>query len=863
MFKQAPANADITHFSSLGATDLLKELGSSIEGLSNEIAMARLEQYGPNSLDISKRLNPVLQFLALFLSPLPLLLIGLSFVTFITGGTVGALVIALMVLLSTGLAFLQEFKSNKAAEKLKSMVSIKVTVLRNGVELDIPFKEVVPGDVVKLSAGDLMPADLRLLSSNDLFVNQSSLTGESMPVEKFSAEAPESGKALFDLPNVCFMGSHVVSGLGLGVVLRTATQTQFGQLAIEITSQKKVSSFDQGIKRFIWLMIRFMVVMVPLVFFINGFVKGDWLEALLFATAVAVGLTPEMLPMLVTVNLAKGAIAMSRKRVIVKRLNSIQNLGAMDVLCTDKTGTLTRDEIILERYVTIDGKEDDRVLDYAYLNSHYQSGLKNLLDVAVLKHEEVHQKLHSTVTYEKIDEVPFDFQRRRMSVVIRHSDGRQTLICKGAVDETVSCCSKVFLNGDVTEMASDHQTQGASLFAELSADGFRVIAVAIKELPTYTGEIPKYSQADEVGLTLMGYVAFLDPPKETAKPAIALLRDSGISIKVLTGDNEWVTKKICTDVGLQFSSVMLGPEVDACDDLMLAKAVKENSIYARMTPQQKSRVIQALQAQGHVVGYLGDGINDGPGLKVADVSVSVDTAVDIAKESADIILLEKSLLVLQQGVLEGRKVFGNIMKYIKMSASSNFGNMFSMIGASAMLPFLPMAPVQILLNNLLYDFSQTAVPTDYVDEEYLSKPRAWDVGNIARYMLCIGPISSLFDYATFGWLWFVMRADSLGDANLFQTGWFVESLLSQTLIVHIIRTGKIPFIQSRSSWPLLFTTIGICIVGAILPYTHLSGLLQMQALPAIYWYGLIPILLCYLALTQLIKSALVRRFGVT
>ncbi len=853
---------DITHFSNVQHDSLLKELGSSIEGLRTDVAISRLRQYGPNTIDITRKIHPLLQFLALFLSPLPLLLIALSIISLVTGGVTGSLVIGAMVFLSTGLAFLQEYKSNKAAEKLRQLVSIKVTVLRENLEQDIPLSELVPGDLVKLSAGDLIPADLRLLSTNDLFVNQSSLTGEAMPVEKVASSS--DAKSVFELPNICFMGSHVVSGLGLAVVVHTASQTMFGQLAKDIVSAKKTSSFDKGIKQFIWLMIKFMAVMVPAVFLINGLIKGDWLEALLFATAVAVGLTPEMLPMLVTINLAKGAIAMSRKRVIVKRLNSIQNLGAMDVLCTDKTGTLTQDEIILERYVDIAGNEDETVLEYAYLNSHYQSGLKNLLDVAVLKHIDIHQKLHQAAAFEKLDEIPFDFQRRRMSVVVKQNEALQILICKGAVEEIASCCTKVVLNGQVQAITPELKVQQESLFAELSSDGFRVIAVAIKEIAVANANPNNhYTVADENNLTLVGYVAFLDPPKDSARPAIAELHALGVKVKILTGDNELVTRKICSEVGVSVKRVLIGSQVDELTDDQLATVAEEISVFARMSPQQKARVIQVLQSKGHVVGYLGDGINDGPGLKTADVSISVDTAVDIAKESADIILLEKNLLIMKEGVLEGRKVFGNIMKYIKMSASSNFGNMFSMVGASALLPFLPMAPVQILLNNLLYDFSQTSVPTDNVDAEYLTEPRTWDIAHIARYMFCIGPISSLFDYATFGLLWFVLRADSLADASLFQTGWFVESLLSQTLIVHIIRTGKIPFIQSRPSLPLLLTTSVICLVAIVLPFSHLAGPLQMSPLPAIYWYGLAPILLCYFGLTQFVKSLLVRRFGLT
>jgi Mg2+-importing ATPase len=655
------------------------------------------------------------------------------------------------------------------------------------------------------------------------------------------------------------MGSHVVSGMGDALVLKTGNASFFGELARETTAQTKKSSFDQGINRFTWLMVRLMAVMIPSVFLINGFIKGDWLEAALFAIAVGVGLAPEMLPMLVTINLAKGAIALSQKLVIVKRLNAVQNLGAMNILCTDKTGTLTQDEIILERHVDVNGKEDVRVLEYAYLNSHYQAGLKNLLDVAVLKHEEVHHKLHGENTYEKIDEIPFDFQRRRMSVVIRKNDQEDILICKGAVEEIISCCKYAQVEDKLVEIAKDDQLHLEKVVQALNNDGFRVIAVAIKQ----EARVDKaYGIPDESDLILLGYVAFLDPPKESAKPAIEALGECGVEVKILTGDNELITRKVCKEVGLAVDRVVHGSQIDDLNDSQLAKEVAITQIFVKMTPQQKARVIRILQSQGHVVGYLGDGINDGPGLKVADVSISVDSAVDIAKESADIILLEKSLMVLYQGVLEGRRVFGNIMKYLKMSASSNFGNMFSMLGASALLPFLPMAPIQILLNNLLYDFSQTAVPTDKVDPEYLQRPRAWDVGGLARYIFCIGPISSIFDYLTFAFLWFVLKANTPELSPLFQTGWFVESLLSQTLVVYVIRTGKIPFKESSPSLPLVVTTLVICTLGIVLPYTFLGAGFQMVELPDAYWYGLTLLLPCYLLLTQLVKVWFIRKWGV-
>ena len=854
----------------LPMSDLLAQLSTRPEGLTAAEAASALQRFGTNTLALSRRTHPAWQLLRMLVSPLSLLLMALATASWLTGEARGAVVIVAMVVLSTLLSFVQERRSSQAAEKLKALVSTRIRVQRDGRDEDLDVALVVPGDVVHLAVGDIIPADLRLLDGKDLFVNEASLSGESLPADKHPAVPDASADSAFDLKNLCFMGSHVVSGTAHGVVLRTGAATFFGHIADETTRQRKKTAFDLGLERFTGLMIRFMAVMVPAVFIINGMVKGDWFEAALFAIAVAVGLTPEMLPMLATINLAKGALAMSRRKVIVKRLTAVQNMGAMDVLCTDKTGTLTQDSVILERHVDVTGQTDPLVLEYAYLNSHYQSGLRNLLDVAVLQHVEVHERLHDADTYTRVDEIPFDFERRRMSVVLERvpaakhaaddSERSHILICKGAVEEVIACCRVARVSGAEVPLDDARRQQIDSVVAQLNNDGFRVIAVAIREEPAAPHE---YSVADETGLTLLGYVAFLDPPKESAGPAIAALRESGVTVKILTGDNERVTRKICRDVGLPVERIVLGPETDALDDPALAKLAGEVAVFAKMTPDQKSRVIRALQSLGHVVGYMGDGINDGPSLKAADLSISVDSAVDIAKESADIILLEKSLLVLQQGVLEGRRVFANLMKYIRMSASSNFGNMFSMLGASALLPFLPMAPVQVLLNNLLYDFSQTAVPTDTVDDEYLRQPRAWDIGGIARTMVFIGPISSLFDYATFGLMWWVLGATAPADAALFQTGWFVESLLSQTLIVHVLRTARLPFVESAPSPALLATTLGICAIGVLLPYTPLGASFNLVPLPANYWLAMAVLLPAYFALTQWVKGRLVRRFGVS
>jgi Mg2+-importing ATPase len=654
------------------------------------------------------------------------------------------------------------------------------------------------------------------------------------------------------------MGSAVVSGIGCGVVVLTGGRTAFGRVADMVAAQRIQTSFDKGITRFTWLMIGFILVMVPLVFVTNGLTKGNWFEALLFAVAVAVGLTPEMLPMIVTVNLAKGAIAMSRKKVIVKRLNAIQNFGAMDVLCTDKTGTLTQDRIILKRHLDLRGDESDQVLEYAYLNSTHQSGLKNLLDVAVLKHVELHEYLKAHERFTKIDEMPFDFERRRMSVVLAREDGAHILICKGAVEEIFSVCTRYVINAEAGTLDESHFTAAKSTTASLNADGFRVIAVAYKEMPP---EQAAYSVGDEADLTLLGYIAFLDPPKETAAAAIDALKACGVQVKILTGDNDIVARHICHEVGLPVDRLVLGKELERLSPAQLADLAETASVFAKVSPSQKASIVDALHRQGHVVGFMGDGINDGPALKVADVGVSVDSAVDIAKESADIILLEKSLAVLGEGVLEGRKVFGNITKYIKMGASSNFGNMFSVLGASIILPFLPMAPIQVLTNNLLYDFSQTAIPSDNVDEEYLRVPRRWDISNIMKFMLLIGPISSIFDYITYFMMLYVFGA--WDKPSLFQTGWFVESLLTQTLIIHIIRTAKLPFVESRASGALITTSLIIATVGVAIPFTSLGTFLGFTPLPPTYWAGLLLILLGYAVLTHVTKTWLVRRFGLS
>ena len=857
----------LTQLAGLEAPAVLRQLAVSELGLSAAEVARRRQECGENRIAHERREPLALQALKRLANPLNLLLLVLAAMSMGMGDRRAAFIIFVMVILSLTLATIQERRSSRAAERLRAMVHTTAAVIRAAAEpagtagpiqtVEIPIEELVPGDIVHLSAGDMIPADLRLIAAKDLFVNQASLTGESLPVEKHATPTGAGAAGITAMSNICFMGTTVVSGSATGVVALTGRRAYFGSLAETIAGERVPTSFDKGVNRFAWLMIRFILVMAPLVFLINGLTKGDWVQALLFATAVAVGLTPEMLPMIVTVNLAKGAIAMSRRKVVVKRLSAIQNFGAMDVLCTDKTGTLTQDRVILQKALDLEGGDSREVLEYAYLNSYYQSGLRNLLDVAVLQHEQARSLEAAARTYRKFDEVPFDFERRRMSVAVE-GGGRRLLICKGAVEEVFAASSHGRAGGETFALDDSHLATLRRSVDELNADGFRVIAVAVKELPAAQSVCGRNDESD---LLLVGYIAFLDPPKESAARAIAALAKHGVAVKVLTGDNETITRRICREVGLTAERIVSGAELEGLTAVELATLIERAQVFARVSPTQKAAVIAGLQRNGHVVGFLGDGINDGAALKGADVGISVDSAVDIAKESADLILLEKSLLVLDDGVMEGRRVFGNVVKYIRMGASSNFGNMFSVIGASAWLPFLPMAPVQVLTNNLLYDFSQTAIPTDGVDEEYLARPRRWEIGNIGRFMLAIGPISSLFDYATYGTMYFLFGAKTPAQAALFQTGWFVESIISQTLIIHVIRTSRLAFIESRASAPLMLTSLAVCAVGALLPYSPFAGALGFVPLPPLFWPILALMVLAYLALTHIMKVWFHRRFG--
>lgn len=854
-------------------------LETSEEGLSDNTVKDRIKIYGKNEIATQKAPSWLKQFAHSFFNPFNYILACIAIISlFIDAILVPSeekdfstcIIIAIMLLFSTILRFIQEFRSNKAAEALKKMVKTSCLTKRKFKDSEeIEITDIVPGDIILLSAGDMVPADCRILKSKDLFISESILTGEALPVEK-NAFAIKNAKEQnpLTLQNICFMGTNVVSGSATVVVANTGIFTYFGSISRNLVSKRPETSFDIGVNKVSFLLIQFMLVMTPVIFLINGFVKDDWMQALLFAIAVAVGLTPEMLPMIVTANLAKGAVNMSKKKVIVKRLNAIQNIGAMDILCTDKTGTLTLDKIVLETHLNVRGMDDDEVLKWAYLNSFHQTGLKNLLDQAVLDHAEVHNLMKADELYMKVDEIPFDFERRRMSVVLNTSKGKHLMISKGAVEEMLSLCKYALDPGDDHSLHIENDNivplDGAmkqkilKMSEKLNAEGLRVLLVAIRE---FEGNHPlNYSVADENNLTLTGFIGFLDPAKPSAEPSIKALHKLGVEIKVITGDNDIVAKKICHDVGIPINNIMLGEELDHISDEELSRNMDLYSIFAKVSPLQKQRIVKVLKSKGHTVGFMGDGINDAAAIKEADVGISVDTGADIAKESADIILLEKDLMVLRSGVIYGRRTFGNIIKYIKMTASSNFGNMFSMIGASAFLPFLPMLPLQILTQNLLYDVSQSSIPWDTMDKDFLEKPKKWDAGSIKKFMLYIGPLSSIFDYITFAVMFFIFKANTPEHQSLFQTGWFVEGLLSQTLIVHIIRTKKIPFIQSWAAAPVVALTSLIMLIGLSIPFTPIAGYLKMQPLPLSYFPYLLAILTGYCILTQLVKQWFIKKF---
>jgi Mg2+-importing ATPase len=849
--------------------ELFAKLGASVGGLTSEQAADKLGDVGPNAVAAGRHRSIIFDLLDRCRNPLVIQLLVITAVFYLTGDRVTAGIVGGMVFLSVFLSYFQESRSSRAVEKLQKMVKTTVNALRDGKEVDVLLEDIVPGDIVVLAAGSLIPADLRVLAAKDFFVSQSALTGESMPVEKSADPNQLAGRALFDFTNACFMGSNVLSGSARAVVLVTGSKTYFGSLAEKLLSKRDPTSFDSGVLSFTWLMIRFMIVMVSTVFLIIGLRDHDWVEALLAALSCAVGLTPEMLPMIMTVCLSKGALMMSRKKVIVKHLNAIQNFGAMDVLCTDKTGTLTQDHVVLERYVDVTNRVSEDVLRYAYMNSFYQTGLRNLLDRAILAHTDLDVERNCR----KVDEIPFDFKRRRMSVVIDYED-RHVLICKGAVEEVIGACVNYQVDEDINPLIQLIRDDLLDEYRSLSAQGYRVLAIAYRE---FDRSKSVFSVGDESDLILLGYIAFFDPPKDTSARAIEALGRSGVAVKILTGDNELVTRKVCSDVAMPITKMVTGPQLAALDEAAFGREIAEANVLARLTPDQKERVIKTLRGQGHVVGFMGDGINDVLAMKAADVGISVDTAVDVAKESADLILLEKSLLVLEDGILEGRKVFGNIIKYIKMGASSNFGNMFSYIGFGFVLPagLLAMTPLQLLLNNFLYDFSQVGIPLDNVDQEYLDRPRRWNIRSIQNFMVFIGPVSSVFDYATWFLMLYVFGCIAYGHSGtpeatkshleqLFHSAWFVESIVTQTLIVHIIRTRRIPFIQSRASPTMLLTTLSVIAVGIWLPFSPapIAHYLGLVPLPWVFFLWLLLFALTYCVLTHTVKTWFYKRFGV-
>ncbi|GAA5106054.1 magnesium-translocating P-type ATPase [Orbus sasakiae] len=870
----------------------LAHFQSNLMGLTQADAKSRIERYGKNEVAREKVPSAFVQLLLAFKNPFIFVLLILASVSFFTDywlplqdgeetDITGIVIILVMVSLSGLLRFWQEYRSNKAAEALKSMIRTTATVLRrphknmSSERIEVPLNEIVPGDIIYLSAGDMIPADIRLIESRDLFVSQAVLTGESIPVEKYDTLSCVSQKSsdnlnlsevtkdnALDVNNVCFMGTNVVSGTAKAIVVATGADTYFGSLAKSIIGTRAETSFDKGVNSVSWLLIRFMLIMVPIVLVINGVTKGDWGEAALFALAVAVGLTPEMLPMIVSANLAKGAVGMAKRKVVVKRLNAIQNFGAMDVLCTDKTGTLTQDRIILEQHLDIYGQVDPSVLKLAWVNSFYQSGMKNLMDKAIIQFadQKANVKKLGLGQYTKIDELPFDFVRRRLSVVVQNDNSGHLMICKGAVEEMLSICTTVYENGEYVPLDEDRKKALIDIAHGYNQEGFRVLAVGVKNIDEQDTKT-QYNVADECELAIKGFLTFLDPPKESALEAITALHEHGVSVKVLTGDNEIITAKICREVGLEPGQPLLGVEIEKMGDAELKELVEQRTIFAKLTPLQKSRIIRILQENGHTVGFLGDGINDAPALRDADVGISVDTATDIAKESADIILLEKNLMVLEEGVIRGRETFGNIMKYLNMTASSNFGNVFSVLVASAFIPFLPMLAIHLLIQNLLYDISQLSLPWDKMDDEFLQKPRKWDAPNIGRFMIWIGPTSSIFDITTYMLMWFVFSANSVEMQSLFHSGWFIEGLLSQTLVVHMLRTQKIPFIQSTAAFPVIVMTMLIMAVGIYIPFSPLGHLIGLEPLPWTYFPWLVGTLVCYCIVAQLMKTIYIKRFG--
>jgi Mg2+-importing ATPase len=856
--------ATLFSYALLTIEELFSQFTTGQAGLAGDEAKDRLNELGRNIITIGNKNTVLHRLREAVINPFNIILLLIAVVTYFTDVVVSSrpdyltiLIIVSLVLLSSLVAFVQSQRSNTAAEKLAKMISNKSDVWRDGDLVEISMEEVVPGDIVRLSAGDMLPADVRFFMTKDTFVAQAALTGESNPVEKFS-DMQDKPDAFTDLQNIGFMGSNIVSGSATAIVLATGNNTYFGSMAKSLTGDRAKTSFERGVDSVSRLLVRMMLVMVPIVFLINGLAKDNWPGALLFAISIAVGLTPEMLPVIMTSTLAKGAVTMAKHRVIVRTLGAIQTFGEMDVLCTDKTGTLTEDKIVLEKYMNLHGEEDTRILRHAYLNSYFQTGLKNLIDLAIINRAAQNGLENILSSYRRVDEIPFDFSRRRMSVVLENEHGKRTLITKGAVEELLAISSFVEMNGLVLPMDEKARCVALETYEKHNAEGLRMIAVAQKnDVP----DIGTFGVSDEKNMVLIGFIGFLDPPKESARTAIAALREHGVRTVVLTGDSEGVARKVCGKVGVNTSRLLTGRDIEQMDDAALLAAVRTCDLFAKLSPSQKERVVKAFQTAGHTVGYMGDGINDAPPLRQADVGISVDSAVDIAKETSDIILLKKDLMVLEEGVIEGRRTFGNMIKYIKMAASGNFGNMLSIIASSIFLPFLPMLPVQILTQNLLCDFSQMGIPFDSVDPEYIKKPRKWEMGSIKSFMAFMGPLSSVFDILCFAVMWRAIGANTSELSPLFQCGWFVFGTVSQVLVIHVIRTGKLPFLQSRSSVPLFLSTFIVAAIALIAGFTDFAVGLDMLPLPASFLPWLALLLIGYFLSTQLVKKFYVRRYN--
>ena len=851
----------LKRYSILPQEQLFKEFNTSYKGLSIVEIDDKIEEYGKNIIDIKNNNTLLNRLKDAFINPFNIVLILVSIITFITDIVIATkkdyatfILIISTIIISAMISFFQQAKSDKAAKKLQKMISNKVDVIRDEVQTEVDVENVVPGDIVKLSSGDMLPGDVRFLEVKDIFVDQASLTGESNPVEKFSIN--KGNEEITDISNIGFMGTNIVSGTATAIVLTTGNHTYFGNMAKSLYSVNPKNSFEKGVDDVSKLLIKFMVIMVPIILVINLFTKGDVWDSLLFAITIAVGLTPEMLPVIMTSTLAKGAVDMSKKKTIVKRLGAIQTFGEMNILCTDKTGTLTEDEIVLEKYMDVTGNENIRILKHAFLNSYFQTGLKNLIDVAIISKAEKEKMNILKEKYVREDEIPFDFTRRRMSVVLKDENGKRQLITKGAVDEIMAICSFIDIDGNVTEMTEEMRKQSYSVYEKHNEEGLRVLAIAQKN---NIHGVETFGIQDESDMVLIGFVGFLDPPKKSSKEAIAGLKKHGVDTVVLTGDSEGVALNVCNQVGIEVKNRLTGKEIENMTDEELREKVKVCHLYSKLSPLQKQRIVRIYQENGNTVGYMGDGINDSPPLKQADVGISVDTAVDIAKETADIILLEKDLNVLEEGVINGRKTFTNVLKYIKMATSGNFGNMLSVIIASIFLPFLPLLPIHILIQNLLCDFAQTGMPFDNVDPEYIERPKTWNTKGIKKFMFAFGTISTVLDIMCFAILWFILKFNTIEKAALFQTGWFAFGIISQTLIIHMIRTHKIPFIKSKSSKQLLISTFAITLITILITFTDIATIFDLSKLPIIY-LGWIFILLCvYILFIQLYKKIYLKK----